>query len=73
MGLKEYSDNDEAFKVVQSDRDPNREVYSLQFANELSLIMPIMNFQVKIIAETEEALEYAKRRLTVITGRKVII
>ena len=31
IGFKEYTDDDQAYKVVQSDRDPNREVFICSF------------------------------------------
>ena len=31
IGFKEYTDDDQAYKVVQSDRDPNREVIICPF------------------------------------------
>ena len=43
IGFKEYTDDDQAYKVVQSDRDPNREVfiyiYVLFKMNELNCSM----------------------------------
>ena len=39
VGLKEYSDENEAFKVLQSDRDPNKEV--AKFLNEVFTRCPV--------------------------------
>ena len=39
IGLKEYSDDDEAYKVVQSDKNPNREVWYPYILLQLSVVL----------------------------------
>lgn len=61
--------------VLRSERDPHREVC---YINLVSIIFELyvsghFHHQVKILAESNEALDYARRRLTVLIGRKVTV
>lgn len=87
IGHVNYTPGNEVYMVVQTDRPTDSELkevwlheyvhvyrydsFVLNSHGQLNCVCPHAYSKVKVYAETDEALDYAKKQLTVIMGRKV--